>query len=205
MTKADGKRADHDNKGDFMGKFITFAFLIAALAATGCTRSTNALSINTQAPPQPLPAAPAGNVEGQQLDPISSDAQLQQGLDANGQPIEQEAPTVGGTEVASLDPSATADTGEPLTHESLAGAWNVTTDNPDCRVFLSFTQWSGGYRAGTRRCLNGELSSVSAWDVKGSRVILVDGNGAQVASLGSTGAEKYAGQTASGKPISFTR
>ncbi|MEM9278711.1 MAG: protease inhibitor Inh/omp19 family protein [Pseudomonadota bacterium] len=198
-------------KGDFMGKLTTIAILMAALAVAGCTRSTNALRINTQSPPQPLPAAPSGVVEGQQLDPISGDALAQSNLDANGQPLPLDAPTVGGTEIptdgtqtASLDPATTA-TAAPLTHESLAGAWNVTTDNPDCRVFLSFTQWSGGYRAGTRRCLNSELSSVTAWDVKGSQVVLVDSNGAQVASLGSIGTEQYSGQTVSGKPVSFTR
>ncbi|MEM7214026.1 MAG: AprI/Inh family metalloprotease inhibitor [Pseudomonadota bacterium] len=191
-----------------MGKFTTVAILMAALAAAGCTRSSNALSINTQSPPQPLPASPSGSVEGSQLDPISQDALAQPVLDANGQPIPLDGSTTGdsinGTEIASLDPSATQNS-EPLTHEKLAGAWNVTTDNPDCRVFLSFTQWSGGYRAGTRRCLNTELSSVSAWDVKGSQVFLLDSEGTQVANLGSIGEEHYSGQTVSGKPISFTR
>lgn len=190
-----------------MGRLATLAILLMAVAASGCTRSTNALSINTQAPPQPLPAAPSGNIEGSQLDPISGDAQGQIQYDANGQPISPEAPTTGGeiqpTETASLDPSASNT--EPLTHESLAGAWNVASDSAECRVFLSFTQWSGGYRAGTRRCLNPELSSVSAWDVKGSRVVLIDSNGAEVANLGSIGSENYSGQTVGGKPITFTR
>lgn len=191
-----------------MVRLTTMAIIMAALAAAGCTRSTNALSINTQAPPQPLPASPSGTVEGTQLDPITGEVRQ---YDQYGNPIVTEAPTVDGTqldqantEVASLDPAAGTST-EPLTHEKLAGAWNVSTDNPDCRVFLSFTQWSGGYRAGSRRCLNPELSSVTAWDVKGSRVVLVDSNGAQVATLGSIGTENYAGQTSSGKPISFSR
>ncbi|MEM9332816.1 MAG: protease inhibitor Inh/omp19 family protein [Pseudomonadota bacterium] len=192
-----------------MRNLTTLAILIVAVAAAGCTRSTSALSINTQAPPQPLPAAPSGNVEGQQLDPISGDAQTLTQFDENGQPINPDAqnpadPTLNGTETASLTP-APATSSEPLTHESLAGAWNVATDNPDCRVFLSFTQWSGGYRAGTRRCLNTELSSVSAWDVKGSRVVLIDNNGSEIANLGSIGTEQYSGQTVSGKPIAFTR
>ncbi len=191
-----------------MGRFAIFAVLMAAVAVSGCTRSTNALQVNTQAPPQPLPASPACSITGTQLDPITGEVRR---YDQYGNPLPPETPNpdgtqtdANGTEIAALDPNVAANA-EPLTHESLAGAWNVTTDNPDCRVFLSFTQWSGGYRAGTRRCLNTELSSISAWDVKGAQVVLVDSNGGQIAALGQIGAESYSGQTASGKPISFSR
>ncbi len=188
-----------------MGKLITTALLIAALSATGCTGTSNALNVNTQAPPQPLPSTPTGSVDAGQLDPIAREQ-------ANAQPVAQpiqDAPTVGGTdapqtgtEVASLD---TPTSNKPITHEQLAGAWNVGSDVSGCRVFLSFTQWSGGYRAGSRNCQSPELASVTAWDVKGSRVVLVDSNGNQVASLASAGTEKYAGTTVSGKPVSFAR
>ena len=127
-----------------MGRIATLAILMAALAVTGCTRSTNALRVNTQTPPQPLPAAPAGTIAGTQLDPITGEVQR---YDQYGNPLPPEIPNPDGTqtdpnatEIASLDPNA-ATNAEPLTHEALAGAWNVTTDNPDCRVFLSFTQW----------------------------------------------------------------
>jgi len=183
----------------------SIAILFIALAVTGCSRSSNALSgVSTQAPPQPLPSAPAGDVQSAQLDPISQSTDLNQIEQTNEAPV---APGVAGStdnnQVAALTPDATSS--EPLTHEPLAGAWNVNSDNAGCRAILSFTQWSGGYRATTLRCNSPELSTVSAWDIKGSRVVLVDTNGTQVASLAAVGKDRYAGQTASGKPVSFSR
>ena len=188
-----------------MGKFFGMLIVCAALAVSGCSRSTSALNVNTQAPPQPLPSSPSGDIQTGQLDPISNQP-IPPGAE---NPLNPEAPTIGGDvqpsgdslETASLQPQ----NGQPLTHESLAGAWNVVSDSPDCRVFLSFTKWSGGYRAGSRRCLSGELASVSAWDVRGSQVVLVDSNGTQIAALSSTGTESYSGTTSSGKPVSFSR
>lgn len=187
-----------------MGKILTALALVACVAAAGCTRSTtNALSINTQSPPQPLPSQPAGSVQSGQLDPISQDRL------ANGEQVTTGAdgttvqPT-DGTQVASLEPQTQANA-QPLNHEQLAGAWNVSSDSAGCRVFLSFTQWSGGYRAGSRGCTSPELASISAWDVKGSRVTLVDSNGTEVASLGKAGTEQYSGNTSGGLPITFSR
>ncbi len=192
-------------KGSEMGNKTSIAILMMAIAVAGCSRSTNALNIKT-APPQPLPSVPSGNVESANLDPISQnqpelDSQSS-GLDA---PTTPKAAGVDGAplETASLE-TAPAST-EPLTHEPLAGSWNVASDSSQCRAILAFTKWSGGYRATTLRCNSPELSTVTAWDIKGSKVVLVDTNGSQVASLGSVGTERYAGTTASGKPISFSR
>ena len=175
----------------------------AAMALAGCTRSTNALRVNTQPPPQPLPSSPSGDIQSSQLE------QVQPGGDPNApfDPNSPQAPTVLNqpgqqpTETASLDPN----NAQPISHEAMTGAWNVNSDNADCRVFLSFTQWSGGYRAGTRRCNAPELASVSAWDIKDNRVVLVDSNGSQVATLTTAGSERYAGTLSSGNPITFSR
>ena len=111
-----------------MGRYATLAVLIAALAAAGCTRSTNALRVNTQSPPQPLPAAPAGTIAGTQLDPITGEVrqydQYGNPIPAETQPLDGTQPQEPGTETASLDPTVSTNA-EPLTHESLAGAWNV--------------------------------------------------------------------------------
>ncbi|MDJ0612615.1 MAG: AprI/Inh family metalloprotease inhibitor [Rhizobiaceae bacterium] len=182
------------------------AVLAASVALAACTRSNDALRVNTQAPPQPLPSSPSGTVETAELQPTQNDP-----LAVENQPGVAEAPLAPGVEspigtdpnqVASLDPGAEA---KPISHETMTGAWTVGTDNPECRVFLSFTQWSGGYRAGTRRCNAPELASVSAWDIKNNRVVLVDSNGTQIASLASAGSERYAGTTSGGNSISFTR
>jgi len=179
------------------------AILAISVGLAACTRSNDALRVNTQPPPQPLPSSPSGTVDIAELEPTQTDP-----LTPDNQPNAIEAPLAPGAEtpdtisVASLDPSEGA---KPITHETMTGAWTVNTDNPECRVFLSFTQWSGGYRAGTRRCNAPELASVSAWDVKDNRVVLVDSGGSQIASLASAGGERYAGTTSGGNAITFTR
>ncbi len=204
-----------------MYKIAISALLLAAVSFAGCNSSSNALSIDTRTPPQPLPSSPSGQVVTSTLDPISGELRQSGAYDPNNpqtyqnqqQPLQDgQAPTVGGgttnvgiapdgsTQTASLQNSA-----QPLTHEPLAGSWNVASDNPDCRIILAFTKWSGGYRAATRRCLSPEIGSITAWDVKGSQVILVDGQGNTVARLYSSGNDRYDGQTTGGKPISFSR
>lgn len=201
-------------KGFEMSNKTSIAILLMALAVAGCNRSSNALNINTQTPPQPLPSVPSGTVASTQLDPISqptpTNPTQSAALDAPTAPQAPQAPTIDAApkletpvETASLEPKPASS--EPLTHEPLAGSWNVASDSSQCRAILAFTKWSGGYRATTLRCNSPELSTVTAWDIKGSKVVLVDGNGAQVASLGSVGTERYAGVTASGQPISFSR
>lgn len=201
-------------KGLDMSKKTSIAILFMALAVAGCNRSSNALNINTQTPPQPLPSVPSGTVASTQLEPVTEPTATtptqSAALDAPTAPQAPQAPTIDASpkletpvETASLEPKPVSN--EPLTHEPLAGSWNVASDSSQCRAILAFTKWSGGYRATTLRCNSPELSTVTAWDIKGSKVVLVDGNGSQVASLGSVGTERYSGVTASGQPISFSR
>ncbi len=192
-----------------MGTKTAIMTVAIALAVAGCTRSSDALRVNTQAPPQPLPSTPSGNVQSAQLDqlqPLDSQDPLAQ--PANPQvpqaPTVLDTPTAPQTqnlETASIDPA----NAKPITHDAMAGSWNVATDSPSCRLVMSFTKWSGGYRAATLRCNSTELASVSAWDVKSNQVVLVDTNGNQVASLGSAGNERYAGALAGGQPITLSR
>lgn len=190
-----------------MGTRTALLTVAVTLAVVGCTRSSDALRVNTQAPPQPLPSSPSGTVQSAQLDQL-------QPLDQQGQPLNPQVPqapsivdtptTPGtpGVDTASLDPAATS---KPITHDAMAGSWNVATDSPNCRLVMSFTKWSGGYRAATLRCNSAELASVTAWDVKNNKVVLVDTNGNQVANLGAAGEERYAGALAGGKPITLSR
>jgi len=62
-------------KGLEMSNKTSIAILFMALAVAGCNRSSNALNINTQKPPQPLPSVPSGTVASTQLDPISQPVQ----------------------------------------------------------------------------------------------------------------------------------
>jgi len=196
------------------------AIVLMALVVAGCNRSTSALNVNTQTPPQPLPAVPSGQVVAGGLEPVTTQnvggqqpglAQPLPEVPATApQPETPQVPTTTqevapeNTQVAAVQ-TTPAVSAEPLTHEPLAGSWNVPSDNADCRIILAFTKWSGGYRAATRRCSSPEIGSISAWDVKGTQVVLVDSAGNKVANLQSAGNNRYAGQTASGKPISFAR
>lgn len=198
-----------------MGRISISMMLLAAIAASGCSRSSNALSgVNTQSPPQALPSVPSGQVQSSQLDPISGELG-QPGNPygpnaANPQALPQnttagDAGTLStNTDTASLTPDPAVST-KPLKHEELQGTWQVLSDSSECRVFLAFTKWDGGYRFGKKRCLSPEISSATAWDVKGSQVVLVDGGGNTVARLYSSGNDRYDGKTSSGQPISFSR
>ncbi|GIL00505.1 MAG: hypothetical protein BroJett030_04040 [Alphaproteobacteria bacterium] len=180
---------------------IICASLAAMLLASGCNRSVSAL--DPRVPPASLPPAPLDPVQSGTLDPVT------------GQPLPPATDQPGDIQIAAVDPNAgtqpqsiappPAASAEPVTREGMAGTWTVASDNPDCRIILAFTKWSGGYRAATRRCDAPELSGVTAWDVHENRVVLVDANGSQVATLYSAGPERYEGQTNTGKPIRFTR
>jgi hypothetical protein len=206
---------------------LTLAAAIA-IALAGCNQSISALE--TRSPPQPLPSTPLEPVESTQLDPANPGANQPYDPD---RPYDPNQPPYGAErqnerddrQIASTDQQTDAAPhelntqsqegqtqqnvarggSESLSREALAGTWIVASDNPDCRIILAFTKWSGGYRAATRRCDSGELATVSAWDVRDNNVILVDSNGSEVASLYSSGSERYEGRTAGGNPISFTR
>ena len=179
--------------------FAALLCLTAVGLVSGCNRSVSAL--DPGAPPAPLPSAPLDPVQSQSLDP------------ATGQPMQPGMGQPG--QVASIDPNTPNQPqslgappvagGPDISRESMTGTWTVASDNPECRIILAFTKWSGGYRAATRRCNTPELGSVTAWDVRGNQVILVDGTGNTVATLYSAGAERYDGSTSSGKAIQFTR
>ncbi|MFK5979391.1 MAG: AprI/Inh family metalloprotease inhibitor [Rhizobiaceae bacterium] len=168
-----------------------FALLGVLLAVTGCNRSISSFSQNTR--PQALVSSPTEPVTSGELQPADgSNPEIQSAGDANSN-----------QQIASLTPPPEG--GREITREGMAGSWNVPSDNSQCILILAFTKWDGGYRATTRRCNSEELKTIGAWDVKGSRVVLFNRSGDQVASLYSSSAVRYDGSTASGKPIAFSR
>ena len=177
---------------------VLAAGLMAAAVLGGCQRSISGL--DTRGSAEALPPAPIGVVQATPLEPTPTvpDQQV-----AAVDPAAQ-APAVETPAAAAAAPPPAASTA-PVTREGMAGTWTVATDNPECRIILAFTKWSGGYRAATRRCNTPELGSVTAWDVKDNKVVLVDASGNQVASLASSGAESYDGSTSGGKPVRFSR
>lgn len=176
--------------------------VVAGLVMTGCNRSLSDIAPSSQAP-QALPAAPTQPVEtANQLPPPSG---------ANEPVIVQQsapaAPTAPEVQVAEVTPEVAAPkpTQAPVTREGVSGAWDVKSDNPNCRMILAFTKWSGGYRATSLRCNSPELSKVSSWDVKGKQVVLMDGSGNTLARLYNSGGNRYDGQSNSGTPVTLSR
>lgn len=186
------------------GGFTASIAIIAVMSAAGCQRTVSGL--DTRGVPAPLPASPVSPVQSAALDPAAP-AQLP--APVQPAPVDPAALPPAGTDVAALGapaaPPAPPPSAAPVTREGVSGVWNVASDNPECRVILSFTKWSGGYRAATRRCNAPELGSVTAWDVKDNKVVLIDSGGNQIASLYSSGGERYEGATSGGSKVTFSR
>jgi len=185
-----------------MNGFKFFLIIGAVLTVSGCNSTGGQ---NTR--PQALVSVPTEPVIVGDLQPANSiNPEIQtpsgQVLGPDGQPVAID-PQPGNQQVANLTPPANG--GPKITREGMAGSWNVPSDNGQCRIILAFTKWSGGYRAATRRCNSPEIATITAWDVKGQRVVLVDNTGNMVASLYASGGNRYDGTTNSGKPITFSR
>ena len=199
--------------GDLMMSFagwrVSVAVATVALTVSACTGSRVG-ALNTQPAPAPLPAAPSGTVStGQPLPPPS------QPTVAQNQFPDAPAPTTPVVDTPVVTQTDTgADTGssgvqevasaKPVTREALVGAWTVSTAGSSCQMFMALTQWTGGYRAASRGC-PGDAASVAAWDVQGQQVVLSDSSGNRVATLFSSGGNRFDGQTKSGRAISLSR
>ncbi len=197
-----------------MSKSGVFLLVMGALVIAGCTRTSSPFAVNTRTPPQSLPSVPSGEVQTNQLDPIyQTDGQTTianpndpYALQTNPTPT---APTTGGdvvTEPHSQTAALAANSGiQPLSRETLMGSWNVVSDNPACRAIFAFTKWDNGYRATTRSCTSPEISSITAWDVKGQEAVFVDQDGNTVARLYASGNDRFDGTTSSGLPVTLSR
>ncbi|GAB4355391.1 MAG: protease inhibitor Inh/omp19 family protein [Oricola sp.] len=181
--------------------FAAGVCLAAAMAVSGCTSSRFG-TYPTYQQPAPINPAPSGTVTSGQLPPP-----VQPGVDPNApgdfpaapgtEPYDPNNPNAQG----GVQQSASA---EPVTRESLVGAWKVTTAGSSCQMFMALTRWTGGFRAASRGC-PGDAASVAAWDVQGQQVILSDSNGNKVATLYSSGSGTFNGQTTNGAAISLSR
>jgi hypothetical protein len=173
-----------------IGKIGLAASAVVLLAAAGC-QSERISRVDTR--PTPLPAAPAGNVTASQLPPPPAPASFP-----------ETPPPAPATQVAAIDPNAGAAPSAPVTEGGVAGVWNVSVGGQSCRVATPRTKFGQGYRAAPLRC-PAPLDGVKSWAVQGSQMILYNESGSQVASLSSSGPEKFNGTTSSGSPVSLSR
>ena len=184
-----------------------------ALLASGCSSSRFGGQDLYAGSPQPLPAAPAGQVTTQSLAAPSVTASGP----GNVQPLPQ--PGVDGTvETAALDPvtgqptatapsapaAAPASGGQPISENALIGNWTTSVAGSSCATFFGLTDLGSGLLGGTRGC-SGDLSKFRTWRVAGNSATLRDSTGQTVATLTRTGDKSFSGTTSSGQPFTLTR
>lgn len=178
-------------------------FALVALAAAGC-QSSRFDSIDTR--PEPLAAAPSGQVSSSQLPPPTASGPTDPSAfppapgQAAGTQVAAATPPPGATPAPVTPPANAA----PVTKEAMIGAWKVNTGGSGCQMMLSLTKMSSDFRAASLRC-PGDAAGVAAWNVAGSQVVLKDNGGNTVARLYASGPQRYDGQTTGGQAISFSR
>jgi hypothetical protein len=168
---------------------------ITAVFASGCSLNLFGRGEARYSPPPPLTAAPTGTVTGATLLPPEDDAAAQ-------------APSG----LAALDPSASVETsisasaGEgEIGRTDLLGGWTINAAGDSCQLFMTLTTWAGGYRASTRGCVNAAFQGISAWNIEGGQIQLLNDAGTTVARLYAASKTQLNGQTPGGGPIAVTR
>lgn len=162
------------------------AMAVLMLAIAGC-QGTRIPYMGSRAPqPAPLPPAPAGNVAASELPPPSF-------------PQPPAGATTAPVDMASAEASATE-----LTKNGVLGSWRTDASGVNCQMFLTLTKYGENSRGGTRGC-PGELASMRGWNVAGTQLQIFDENGSRIATLYSSGGERFNGQTASGQAVSLSR
>ena len=156
-----------------------------------------------------VPPAPSGTVEQSELPPPSGFGQEQfqnpgtvpaETVVAGQQPS---APSIADQAVAG--PAQGQSSGVLVGRTDLLGGWTLASDGDNCQLFVSLTQWTGGYRATTVGCGSEALQAVSAWDLTGQQVSLFNDQGTQVARLAATSKTRFDGQMGTGAAVSIFR
>jgi Protease inhibitor Inh len=177
------------------------AVTITALLTAGCS---NIMSFGRDEPvaraPAPLPSAPTGSVTGATLPPPT-------GMQPPGmQPPPPSGLAALGAPAAGGAPGAVPGTvGTEVGRTDLLGGWKISAAGDSCQLFMTLTTWAGGYRASTRGCSTATLQGISAWNMEGSQVQLLNDSGSTVARLYPSSRTQFAGQTDGGGPVSVIR
>ena len=183
-------------------KFLVPIALVATLAGCG---SIGAIGLpwnrDKQVTQQPVPMTTTAvePVDSTELGPPGGTTVANDGTDLNTQqPL---SPPGGDTALAA--PTGSGVNGG-LGRTDLLGGWTITSAGDSCQLFMTLTSWTGGYRASTRGCTNQTLKSIQAWNLQGSQVVLAGQGGSPLATLASSGNNRFDGQ-ASGQGVSFYR
>jgi Protease inhibitor Inh len=169
---------------------------VTALLAGGCSMFSFGRDAPQSIAPPPLGAAPAGTVTGETLPPPGAVAPAQpSGLAALDPSLQ----------TAAVQPAPPPMASGELGRTDLLGGWTISTATDSCQLFMTLTTWAGGYRASTRNCVSPGLQTVSAWNMEGSQVQLLNDAGITVARLYPSSKTQFTGQTEGGGPISVSR
>ena len=188
-----------------MGLRIVVPVVALAIALAGCG-SIGSISMpwkkNSTTSPDVLPSATAvGPVDSTDIGPPGGTT-----VDGTTGDV-ADAGTAGGDQ--SLAPPAGSQTaavgaGGNLGRTDLLGGWTIASGSDSCQLFMTLTSWTGGYRASTRGCTDPTLKSIQAWNLQNGQVTLAGQGGSPVATLTSSGNNRFDGQ-ANGQAISFFR
>ncbi|MGU3573988.1 protease inhibitor Inh/omp19 family protein [Brucellaceae bacterium C25G] len=171
---------------------------VAGILMAGC-QSSRFDNQGSNYPAAPLRPAPSGTVQKQPLTPANPNQFPTAPTTGTAGDLNTGLPEAG-QQVASLPP----ETAPTLTVGSVAGVWNANLGGQSCKIATPQTKFGQGYRAGPLRC-PGELASLASWAVNGKQLTLYNANGDTVASLYSSGASRFDGQTSSGQAVSLSR
>jgi hypothetical protein len=159
---------------------------------------------------EPLPAAPAGNVQAAPLPAPTAPKPIVPPVkttDATQFPSAPTAPgaanTIPGATPAIANTQVASASGPDVTVGAVAGVWTVSLAGQSCKVATPQTKFGQGFRAGPLKC-PAEMANVKSWNVAGKQLVMYDESGATIARLYSTG-NGFSGQTAGGAPVKFSR
>lgn len=175
------------------------AVAVSALGLSACQSARlSGISARNSTVAEPLDAAPAGTVTGEQLPPPAA-AEIKP-ADSTAFP---DAP--GGGAAAENKPVEVAAASAPdVTPGAIAGVWNASVAGSSCKLATPQTKFGAGYRAGPLKCPE-PIAGVKSWSAAGKQLVLYDQNGSPVARLYQSGAGRFDGQTTGGQPVSLTR
>jgi hypothetical protein len=162
---------------------------LLVLVLAGCFSNTRRVEVVQAAPSEPVQEAELAPPEEEGPEaPIA-----EEGLPGEGEE----------TQVASLP---AADPALDIGRTDLLGGWTLASGGETCQLFMSLTQWTGGYRASTRGCSGEALAGISAWELDGTTVTLKGGEDATpVASVVATAPQQFSGATTGGAQITVSR
>jgi len=176
---------------------------LTALLSAGCSMSVPFMGGSRSEAPMPaaFAAAPAGSVTAAPLPPPAATPPTGQAQQASG--LAALDPSLQGTMPAAAPASAAS--GVEIGRTDLLGGWTIASAGDSCQLFMTLTTWSGGYRASTKGCSNAALQNISAWNMEGRQVQLLNDSGATVARLYPSAKTQFNGQTEGGGPVSVSR